>query len=218
MNNFKCRASSLGRLMTNQPSSDSFGKGTRDVIREDVLYQAFGYRKEIDAQMLKKGNELEDEAIKMVSLMQAKKFTKNKDHRDNKWFTGSCDISDKESIRDTKVSWSIESFPFTQADAEAIVKASGYDWQVMAYMMLWGVKTAFIDFVLLPTPKKLLKPYDDEILHIDTVKKIAPDKRVRTVKIDYDPRWMTLAKLRVEDVQPYHAELYENIAGAKPNE
>lgn len=217
MKPFKCRASSVGRLMTRMTGGE-LGQGTKDVVLADVLYQGFNYYKELDAKMINKGNILEDEAIRLVGLLQAENFTKNAEYRHNKWFTGSCDIFNGHSIRDTKVSWSIDSFPWTQAEAEAMVKKMGYDWQVMIYMMLWGVKKAYVDFVLLPTPRELLKYNDDEFIHIDIVNKIDPSKRVKTVEIEYDERRITEAKLRVDDCQDYHRELYKNIVGNTDNE
>ena len=94
-----------------------------------------------------------------------------------------------------------------------MVKKGGYDWQGQIYMMLWGVKTHYVDFVLLPTPRNLLKHNDDEDLHIRLVNDIPIEKRIRTVKIDYNKDWIDRAKERVIAIQPYHRELWDEIVG-----
>lgn len=209
---FKCRASSVGRMMTRM-SGDSFGQGTKDVVLADVLYRGYDYYKQIDAKMISKGNELENEAIELVGLMNFIDVIKNEEFRFNKWFTGTCDILAPNSTRDTKCSWSADSFPWTQQDAEDMVRKGGYDWQGQIYMMLWGVKTHYVDFVLLPTPKHLLRRNDDEDLHIRLVNDIPIEKRIRTVKIDYNKDWIDQAKERVTAIQPYHQELWNEIIG-----
>lgn len=214
---FKCRASSVGSLMTRASASD-FGQGTKDVVLADVLYKGYDYYKQINAKQIDKGNKLEDEAIRMVGLINALSITKNQEFRFNKWFTGTCDILTPTGTRDTKCVWSADSFPWTDADAIAAVKKGGYDWQGMIYMMLWGVKEHWVDFVLLPTPKDLLKFNDDEDLHINLVNRIPIEKRIKSVKIMYDEDWIAKAKQRVDDVQEYHKELWQNLIGGIDNE
>lgn len=210
---FKCRASSVGSLMTRM-NGETFGKGTVDVLLSDVIYQGYGYYKEIDAKQMNKGNAMEAEAIELVGLLTATKVIKNTEFRSNKWFTGTCDILTSTAIRDTKCSWSIDTFPLTYKEAEKTVRSSGYDWQLMIYMMLWGLKVGYVDFLLMPTPRDLLMRNDDEFIHIDLVNKMPLDSRLISVRVDYDPDWITKAKDRVNLVQDTHLEYFKRIVGS----
>ena len=208
---FKCRASALGGLMTRLQNKTTLGKTSKKVVLNAVLQDALDYRRELDAKQINKGLALEDDAIKAVSLLKAVTLSKNTERKGNDWFTGECDLLTADSIRDTKCSWSIDSFPWTQEDAEQKVKDGGYDWQGQVYMMLWGKKVHYVDFVLLPTPRDMLGYNDDEYEHIDLVNKIPLQKRIRTVKIEYDDALIELAKERVEMARDYYNELYEQI-------
>lgn len=213
LDDFRCRASAVGKLMTRQPSKTGFAKGTKDVVLAEVLRQGFGYQAKINANEIKKGNALEDEAIQAVGLLGAMNLSKNTERRGNKWFTGECDLLTADCTIDTKVSWSIDSFPWTDDDAIAMVKSSGYDWQGLIYNMLWGVKVHKVAFYLGATPEDCLGFNDDREKHIDLVNSIAIDKRVRIVTLKYDKDLIEKAKERVNAVQPYYQELYREIIG-----
>lgn len=209
---FKCRASALGGLMTRLQNKETLGKTSKKVILNAVLQDALDYRRELDAKQINKGLALEDDAIKAISLLKAVILTKNTERKSNDWFSGECDLLTADSIRDTKCSWSIDSFPWTHDDAMQRVKDGGYDWQGQVYMMLWGKKVHYVDFVLLPTPRDMLGYNDDEYEHIDLVNKIPLQKRIRTVKIEYDQNLIDLAKERVEMARDYYNELFNEIS------
>lgn len=208
---FKCRASALGGLMT-RLDKGGLGKTSKKVVLNAVLFDALGYRRELDAKMINKGLMLEDDAIKAVSLLKAVTMTKNTERRSNEWFSGECDLLTDDSIRDTKCSWSIDSFPWTHDDAMQRVKDGGYDWQGQVYMSLWGKKVHYVDFVLLPTPHSLLGYNDDEYEHIELVNNIPLQKRIRTVKIEYDEKLIEQAKERVEFARDYYNQLFSEIS------
>lgn len=208
---FKCRASSLGNLMTKSPNTESVKK----VLLDTVLFEGFGWRKQLDVKMIKKGNALECQAIELISRMNFVGLTKNTERLENDWFTGECDVTNDDTVRDTKVSWSIGTFPWTESDAKALVKSSGYDWQGLAYCMLWGKSEHWVDFVLLPTPENILGFGDDPYEHIDMVNQIPIEKRVRSVKVSYSDELILQAQERVELLQDRYNELYRNIVGDK---
>lgn len=209
---FKCRASALGGLMTRLQNKTTLGKTSKKVVLNAVLLDVFDYRREIDAKMINKGLALEDDAIKAISLLKAVKLSKNTERRSNDWFSGECDLLTDDSIRDTKCSWSIDSFPWTHDDAVQKVKDGGYDWQGQVYMELWGKKVHYVDFVLLPTPHSLLGYNDDEYEHVDLVNRIPLQKRIRSVKIEYDETLIEQAKERVEMSRDYYNELFKQLS------
>lgn len=210
---FVCRASQLGKLMTGNVSADILAKGANSVLLDDIFLKGYGYSKELNANMVKKGNALENDAIRLVGLVNGfgASLQKNTERRKNRWFTGECDIFTSEATRDTKCSWTADTFPWTIEDAEYMIKKQGYDWQAQIYMMLWGKKKHYVDFVLMPTPPDCIGYKDDEYYHRDFVEMIPIEKRITSFLIEYDESLITKAKERVDDVQNKYLKLWERI-------
>jgi hypothetical protein len=99
----------------------------------------------LDNKYLDKGNDLEDDAIAMLSRHHKRKkgeeYKNNKDRRNNSYFTGECDIIEG---FDTKCSWSLKSFPQPDDPLPAI-----YYYQNMVYMDLYGKKEWTTSYCLL---------------------------------------------------------------------
>ncbi len=210
---FFCRASQLGALMTGSATDGVISSTASKVLLDDIFLKGYGYSRQIDAKMINKGNEMEAEAIRLVSLLNGYglNLSKNTERRKNRWFTGECDISTPDATRDTKCSWSAHTFPWTQEDAEAMIKKSGYDWQAQVYMMLYGKKKHYVDFTLFPTPYENLGYKDDEYYHRDFVEMIPIEKRITSFLIEYDENLIEKAKKRVDDVQNKYLTLWERI-------
>lgn len=182
---FKARCSSLHLLMTKPKSGTGLSETAKSMIKQSVIEDVYG-RTEIKSKYLDKGNLLEDEAIKAVGLITAQQPKKHKGRLSNDWITGECDFLSASCIEDTKCSWSIDTFPFFQEDAEKDVKKAGYDWQGQGYMWLYDRPVHYVHFVLLPTPFELLGFNDSQEFHIDLVESIPLKKRIKTVVIERD--------------------------------
>lgn len=182
---FKARCSSLHLLMTKPKSGTGLSETAKSMIKQSVIEDVYG-RTEIKSKYLDKGNLLEDEAIKAVGLITARQPKKHKGRLSNDWITGECDFLSASCIEDTKCSWSIDTFPFFQEDAEKDVKKAGYDWQGQGYMWLYDRPVHYVHFVLLPTPFELLGFNDSQEFHIDLVEAIPLKKRIKTVVIERD--------------------------------
>ena len=180
---FKARCSSLHLLMTKPKSGTGLSESAKSMIKQSVIEDVYG-RTEIKSKYLDKGNLLEDEAIKAVGLITARQPKKHKGRLSNDWITGECDFLSASCIEDTKCSWSIDTFPFFQEDAEKDVKKAGYDWQGQGYMWLYDRPVHYVHFVLLPTPYELLGFNDSPEFHIELVEKIPLKKRIKTVVIE----------------------------------
>lgn len=206
---FKCRASSLHKLMTNsrvksQPLSDT----AKGVIRDFYLENQYGYRKFTGNKYTAKGLQLEDLAISTLSDYLFLNLFKNQTRITDEYFTGECDILLDDSIRDVKCVWSLDTMPLTQDEAEKKVKKGGYDWQGQCYMHLYDRDVHYVDFILLPTPTDLLKHDDEYYYHSEEfVNQIPLHKRIKTVKIERDNTKIEQAIQRVKDSQDYYLEL-----------
>lgn len=212
---YKARCSSLKSLMTGRPLKSGgldFGDTVKSMIKRQVIFDVFGYRKSTDNQYTDKGKILEDDAIRAVGLLTGTMPIKNTERRNNQWIQGECDVLTPTALRDIKCSWSMDTHPWFIEDAEAKVKECGYDWQGQGYMWLWDREVHYVDFVLLPTPSTLLKPWDDEIEHIDMVQAIPLQHRITTVKIERDESMQEAIKTRMAQAIPYYVDRYNELA------
>ncbi|MDG6334327.1 translocation protein TolB precursor, partial [Glaesserella parasuis] len=88
----------------------------------------FGYQSFDGNKYTEKGNQLEDQAIKLSGFTRGLVLKKNTERRENAFITGECDIyvPSRKLIIDTKCSWDIGTHPFFQDEAEEKAKKAGY--------------------------------------------------------------------------------------------
>jgi len=181
-------------------------------VIEIAKQNLFGFSSFDGSRETEKGNALEKYAVDGSGLIRALHFEKNTERRENEYISGECDIyyPAKRLIVDTKCSWDIGTHPFFRCEAEAKVKASGYDWQMQGYMWLFDCDRADIDFWLFPCPEDLIGYGNPEKL-IDAVEAIPLSKRVTTVTIMRDDEKINRIKERVNACQKYYEELIQEL-------
>lgn len=214
MYQMKARCSMLHKLI-GEPKSKAdkeVGKITdtaKSAVREIVKYDLFGYQSFDGNKYTEKGNQLEDDAIKLSGLKRGLPLKKNKERRENDLITGECDIyvPSRKLIIDTKCSFDIGTHPFFLDEAEDKAKKLGYDIQMQGYMWLWDCEEAQIDFVLFPTPLDLLSPWQDTEKYIDLVEQIPQEKRITTVVVKRNEEIIEKIKDRVPKAQAYYQQL-----------
>lgn len=222
MNNlyqFKVRCSSLHKII-GEPKSKAdkeAGKLTdtaKSAVRECVKFDLFGYQSFEGNKFTRKGNDLEEQAIKLSGLTRGLALKKNTERRENDFISGECDIyvPTRKLIIDTKCSWDIGSHPFFADEAEEKAKKAGYDIQMQGYMWLWECEQAQIDFVLFPTPFDLLSPYEDSGRYIDLVEQIPQAQRITTLTINRDEKVIEKIKERVKAAQNYYDSLIKQFS------
>lgn len=118
----KIRASGLHKLMTRSRTKGQLSETAKTAVLEQVLHDLYGFNKQIHTKYTQKGIELEDVAIEAVSLLKFVKMHKNTERRQDKHFTGECDLLTDNAIRDIKCSWDFSTHPFTQSMAADKVK------------------------------------------------------------------------------------------------
>lgn len=102
-----------------------------------------------------KGNQLEDEAIEMISRVDGIAYSKQEDFASNEYLIGHCDVLcvDHNKIIDIKTAWSINNFM-----PHHVNKLERKYWmQMQGYMELYGMDNAEVCQVLLNTPPHLIE-------------------------------------------------------------
>jgi len=196
--NFKCRASALGKLMTNPRSkSETLSQTTKSYLEEWVKEQIYGIKKQINSKYLQKGLALEDQAIEFYSVAMDKDFMiKNLDHFEDDFFTGTPDCMHEGIVYDFKTSWDCFTFPLFDQEPDM-----GYYYQLQVYMHLTGLRKAKLVYTLQDTPDYLTHEEPVSYAHVDN------SYRVKEFEIEYDPMLIETAKARIQECREYVKEL-----------
>ena len=183
--NLIVRCSALSKIMTKSRSKSSpLSETAKTFVMEKAKEDFYGIRPNISNKFTEKGIRNEDLGIEMVNQSRFMEFKKNTERISTDWLTGECDINTGDKIIDIKCSWSFDTFPAFQEEAEKSVKKSGYDWQLRGYMMLYNRPMGEVIYCLTTTPPDLLSPYDDTDLH--DVEHIDINNRITSVKVERD--------------------------------
>lgn len=104
---------------------------------------------------LKKGTDMEAEAVELLSHIDNHQYSLSTDTIENDYLVGRCDVlcREKDLIIDTKISWNVNSF----LKARTTPLTSKHWHQVQGYMELYDVNQAEVVFLLLNTPPELIE-------------------------------------------------------------
>ncbi len=102
---------------------------------------------------LKKGTDMEGEAVELLSSIDKQSYKLEIDKVENEYLVGRCDIICPEKVIDTKISWNVNAF--LKARTTPISKK--YWYQMQGYMELYNVNDAEVVFLLLNTPPELIE-------------------------------------------------------------
>lgn len=215
MKQFKCRASKIGTLLTNDRSGKSMGETAKSYCKEWVISEITEKEKDIKSKYLSRGREMEESAIQRVAKYYGCEFVKNEIHLENEYFTGTYDAKNAERVIDTKVPFDAFTFPFfvTEPDKD-------YYAQLQIYMDLTGLKKASLCYCLENGSHEQIEKRSWEIAKelgkdepdIDdwdmAEKELSydhlPDKlRIKIFEFEYDEIFILNAKQRVSDARKY---------------
>lgn len=184
----------------------SLSAGAKTYLKGIARELIYGVRKMVDTKYMDKGNALEDAAIEFVGHRHFRRYTKNTERRQNQWLTGECDIyvPGVKTI-DTKVSWSLDTFPMLPEDAHDPL----YEWQGRSYMVLWDVPEHEVVHVMLDTPAHILPQWEQEDLH--RVEHINPDLRITSVTYQRCPILEAKLERKCKAAQAYLDKIVAQI-------
>lgn len=129
----------------------------KSYLVEIYIEEKTGRRKDLNNRYIRKGNEVEDNSIDLLSQIDDAFYVKNTLRKRNGFIQGELDIDheDLDIIKDIKSSWDV--YTHYQNVLKSVNKI--YWWQGQGYMWLWGRKFYEICYVLVNTPSGIV---DDE--------------------------------------------------------
>ena len=114
-NDTHIRASSVGYLMT-EPQSKAdkeaglLSKTAQKHLLDVYIAEKYGRKKDIQTKQMKKGIEVEQDSIELLSMYLKMPFSKNDQRFTNDFITGFPDIIDNDRIIDIKSSYDLWTF------------------------------------------------------------------------------------------------------------
>ena len=149
---FKARASSMGKLMTNgRGKGAGMGLTAKTEIRKWYWQQLTGKRPEITSKYTQKGNIMEAEAITLYEeIFGGFDLTKNEQYFKDEYFTGTPDLILPDRIVDVKCVWSQDTLPIDGS------YNSDYEDQAQVYMHLTGRRDFTLFYALMDAPEHII--------------------------------------------------------------
>jgi hypothetical protein len=187
-NDIHIRASSVGYLMT-EPQSKAdkeaglLSKTAQKHLLDVYIAEKYGRRKDIQTKQMKKGIEVEQDSIDLLSIYLKMPFTKNEQRFTNDYITGLPDIIDNDRIIDIKSSYDLWTFIGNIPDK----LDSLYHWQMQSYMWLTGTKSAVIAYCLVNTPENIIEQEKYYMLKkMDVATEENPEYVKEAMKIEFN--------------------------------
>jgi hypothetical protein len=197
-NDIHIRASSVGYLMT-EPQSKAdkeaglLSKTAQKHLLDVYIAEKYGRRKDIQTKQMKKGIEVEQDSIDLLSIYLKMPFTKNEQRFTNDYITGLPDIIDNDRIIDIKSSYDLWTFIGNIPDK----LDSLYHWQMQSYMWLTGTKSAVIAYCLVNTPENIIEQEKYYMLKkMDVATEENPEYVKEAMKIEFN---MSFDDIKLEE-------------------
>ena len=209
MKQFKCRASQVGKLLTNDRSGKAMGETAKSYIKEWYVSELTGKQKEIKSKYFDRGNAMEIFAIARVSKYYKTSIEKNEIQLENEYFTGTFDARTIDRVIDTKVPFDAFTFPFFDTKID-----SDYYAQLQIYMNLTGLRKASLCYCLENGSEeqiqKLLWQIEEPTIDDweEAERQLSydhlPDNlRIKVFEFDYDETFIEKAIQRVKDAREF---------------
>jgi hypothetical protein len=215
MKQFKCRASQIGKLMTNDRSGKAMGETAKSYVKEWLISEITGKTKDIRSKYLERGNAMESDAIARVAKYYNCELEKNEIQLENEYFTGTFDAKNFERVIDTKVPFDAFTFPFFATEPD-----KDYYAQLQVYMDLTGLRKASLCYCLENGSQEQIEKLSWQIAKdlgkdepdIDdwttaenelSYDHLSDDLRIKVYEFEYDEVFLAQAKQRVLDARNY---------------
>ena len=182
------RASSVGYLMT-EPQSKAdkeaglLSKTAQKHLLEVYIAEKYGRKRDIQTKQMKKGVEVEQDSIEMLSKYMKMPLFKNENRFSNAYITGLPDIVNGNMIIDIKSSYDLWTFMGNLPDK----LDSLYYWQLMSYMWLTDTEKGYIAYCLSNTPFGIMEQEKKSLLYrMDVVSEDSPEYKKAAQNLEFN--------------------------------
>lgn len=192
----------------------TLSEGAKTHVHDLVRRFLYDYEKpELGNKEILKGNAMEGAAINLLSSVTGDILTKNDRLFDDGILCGTPDTWDSPNLYDTKVPFTVESFPIVSSAAVRMAKAAGYEWQCRGYTMLLNeagipIENFFVAYALMETPSDLIPPWESGDLH-DIPRFLEPEKRITLAKFQRDLSIEARIRIKCSAAHAYALQLIE---------
>lgn len=223
--------SSLSKIMTDPKSKEDKAAGNLSATAKTHLIEIyaellFDFKKELDNKYIRKGNEVEAEAIDELSMILKLPFEKNQETFKNSFITGTPDIIYEPFCVDTKCSYDWISY-LKNIDGEL---DDTYEAQMQGYLDLLGYKKGYIAYLLLDTPIDQIQFEHSKLLRsMNVISEESPEfvkaweekektliysnhpieKRFLLFEVNYNEEFIEKAKQKIVKAREFLSQFYE---------
>ena len=184
------RSSSVGYLMTEpQAKADkdagNLSKTAKTHLLEIYIAEKYGRRKDVQTKQMKKGIQVEDDSIALLSEYMGHTFSKNTERFTNDYITGHPDILDlsESGLKIWDVKSSYDLFTFLGNLPEKLKDL--YYWQLQSYMWLTGAVESSIAYCLVNTPFGIIEQEKKSLLYrMDVISEESPEYVLEASKLE----------------------------------
>lgn len=141
-------------LISKRDAPPALQQGAKTYCEKWLKEQLYNRSIEFSSKYTEKGTDCEQSGIELVSDMMGYGFiSKNEQHYENDFITGTPDLVLSETVEDIKCPWDFSTFPLF----DTILPTDAYYWQMQGYMSLTGKSSAAVNYCLVDAPEYLIE-------------------------------------------------------------
>jgi hypothetical protein len=164
----------------------NLSKTAKTYLLEIYIAEKYGRTKDVQTKQMRKGVEVEDEAIELLSQSVGRPLTKNTERFANEFITGHPDVLDltEAGLKVWDVKSSYDLFTFLGNLPEKLKDL--YYWQLQSYMWLTGSTESCIAYCLINTPFGIIEQEKNSLLYrmADVVTNESPKYLLEAAKLE----------------------------------
>ena len=184
------RSSSVGYLMTEpltkaDKEAGLLSKTAKSHLIEIYIREKYGRRKDVQTKQMRKGVEVEDDAIELLAQSLGRPLSKNTERFTNDFITGHPDVLDltESGLKVWDVKSSYDLFTFLGNIPDKL--NSQYYWQLQSYMWLTGATESCIAYCLINTPLGIIEQEKKSLLYkMNVISEESPEYVLEAAKLE----------------------------------
>lgn len=184
------RSSSVGYLMTDpvtkaDKEAGILSKTAKSHLIEIYIREKYGRTKDVQTKQMRKGIEVEDDAIALLAQSLGKSLIKNTERFTNEFIIGHPDVLDltEAGLKVWDVKSSYDLFTFLGNIPDKL--NSQYYWQLQSYMWLTGATESCIAYCLINTPFGIIEQEKKSLLYkMNVISEESPEYVLEASKLE----------------------------------